>query len=114
MCNGRMEVNGVKINVPKGANVRIENGEVYINGKKYEGEDLKGKEVVNLIVVGEVNKVECLGSVTVNGKVGGAIDCGGSVSVSGDAEGHIDCGGSVSIKGKHNGRIVAGGRVITG
>ncbi len=112
--NNVQVVNGVKINVPKGATISIKNGEVYINGTKYEGEGLKGKEAVNIIVEGEVNSVDCLGSVTVNGQVCGSIDCGGSVTISGDMEGDIDCGGSVLVKGKHSGRIDAGGSVMMG
>lgn len=109
----QMQINGVMINVPSNASVSIINGQLYVNGKKYDGEELENKQVVHVTIQGDIEDIDCGGSVTVNGSVNGYIDCGGSVKVDGSVDGPIDCGGSCTILGNHQGRIDAGGSVIT-
>lgn len=111
MSRNSVTINGETIKVPNGANVSVINGELFINGKKHKDEKLKDKQIVNIIIEGNVKNIDCQGSVTVNGNVDGNIDCGGSVSVTGMMEGDIDCGGSCNIKGGHKGSIDAGGSV---
>lgn len=111
MGNGSVTINGEKIKVPNGANISVINGTLFIDGKECKGEKLKDKKIVNITIEGNVGKVDCGGSVTVNGNVTGHVDCGGSVTVSGSVEGDIDCGGSCSVKGGHKGNIDAGGSV---
>lgn len=110
----RTTINGVEINVPSGASICIINNKVYINGEEYKGEDLKEKEIVNVIINGEVGDISCSNSVEVHGNVLGDIEAGNSVRVEGDAKGNIDCGNSVRIEGSHTGTIDAGGSVKIG
>lgn len=114
MSNSNVTVNGVSIKVPKNASVSVVNGKVFVNGKEYNGEELQNKQVVNLIIIGDVSNVNCNGSVNVYGNVNSSIDCGGSISVDGSVTGDIDCGGSSKVGGYHIGNIDAGGSVTTG
>lgn len=109
----QMQINGVMINVPSNASVSVINGQLYVNGKKYDGEELENKQVVHVTLQGDIKDIDCVGSVTVNGSVNGSIECGGSVTVDGSVDGSIDCGGSCTVLGNHQGRIDAGGSVIT-
>lgn len=108
---GKTIVNGVTIDTPAGASVSVINGKVYVNGKEYTDEKLVSSPVVNVVINGDVENINCGGSVEVNGKVNGSIDCGGSCTIEGDVEGSIDTGGSVTIRGDHQGPIDAGGSV---
>lgn len=96
--NSKVNVNGVTIKTPSNASISVVNGKVYVNGKRYDGEELKDKQVVNVIIQGDVKDIECDGNVTING----------------DTNGHIKCGGNCSVSGSHRGSINAGGNVITG
>lgn len=109
----QMQINGVMINVPSNASVSVINGQLYVNGKKYDGEELENKQVVHVTIQGDIKDIDCGGSVTVNGSVNGSIECGGSVTVDGRVDGSIDCGGSCTVLGNHQGRIDAGGSVTT-
>lgn len=64
---------------------------------------------LKVIIEGNVNKIDCDGSVEVHGNSGN-IDCGGSCEVGGDVEGDIAAGGSVTC-GNVSGDIDAGGSV---
>ena len=64
---------------------------------------------IKVIIEGDVNKIDCGGSVEVHGNSGN-IDCGGSCEVDGDVKGDIDAGGSVTC-GNVSGDIDAGGSV---
>lgn len=101
-------VNGVEINVPKGANISIIGGQVYVNGKPYQGNELKDCKAVNIIINGDVGDVDCGGSVTCH-DVHGSVDCGGSCTC-GNVDGSVDAGGSVTC-GDVQGDIDAGGSV---
>lgn len=70
-------------------------------------EGLIGDIIVS--IVGDINKIECAGSVEVTGNVK-ETDCGGSCEVNGDVRGNIDCGGSCQC-GNVLGDIDAGGSV---
>ncbi|WP_024622487.1 hypothetical protein [Metaclostridioides mangenotii] len=111
--NNRVNVNGVEIDIPNGSSVSIQNGTVYIDGKKYENEELKDKQVVNLIVNGNPQNVSAT-NVEVNGTVKQSIDASGNVTVYGDMEASIDAMGNVTINGKHTGKIDAMGNVTAG
>jgi hypothetical protein len=110
--NGTITINGKQIQA--NGNISIVNGKVFVNGKELEDKDMtfNSNSIVNIKVEGDVQEINCNGSVEVVGNVGGTIDCGGSVQISGDVNGSIDCGGSVQIQGKHEGEIDAGGSVI--
>lgn len=111
--NNRVNVNGIEIDVPNGSSVSVQNGTVYIDGKKYENEELKDKQVVNLIVNGNPKNVSA-SNLEVNGTVKNSIDASGNVTVYGDMEASIDAMGNVTINGSHTGKIDAMGNVITG
>ena len=101
----RITINGKTITC-SGANVVINNGKVIVDGKTIQecnGGDIK------VVIEGDVNKIDCGGSVEVHGN-SGSIDCGGSCEVSGDVKGDIDAGGSVTC-GNVSGDIDAGGSV---
>lgn len=101
-------VNGIEINVPRGANISIINGEVFVNGQPYQGDELKGCKAVNIIINGDVGNIDCGGSVTAN-NVHGDVDCGGSCNC-GNVSGSVDAGGSVNC-GTVGGNVDAGGSI---
>jgi hypothetical protein len=105
-------INGKKIDLPPG-NVSIINGKIYVDNKEIDidNEDFKNAGIVNVSIHGNVDKVDCNGSVQVQGEVKGSIECNGSVNIVGNVTGDIDCGGSVRITGDHKGEIDAGGSV---
>lgn len=87
----RVIINGKTINC-SGSNISIQNGEVVIDGKVIQsniGYDIK------VVVYGDVNKLDCAGSVEVHGNCG-SIDCSGSCKVDGNVNGDIDASGSVT------------------
>lgn len=101
----RITINGKTITC-SGTNVVINNGKVIVDGKTIQecrSGDLK------VVIGGDVNKIDCSGSVTIRGNAGN-IDCGGSCEVNGDVKGNIDAGGSVTC-GNVLGDIDAGGSV---
>lgn len=89
-----------------GRNIQINNGEVFVDGKKICGVPSNNTRVV---IYGDVGSVECTGSVEVSGNCG-EIDCGGSCNVNGNVSGNVDAGGSVTC-GNVSGDIDAGGSV---
>ena len=75
-----------------GSNIAIKNGKVVIDGVTLQsniGYDIK------VVVYGDVNKLDCAGSVEVHGNCG-SIDCSGSCKVDGNVNGNIDASGSVT------------------
>jgi hypothetical protein len=107
---GRNNFNSVTINgqtiTCSGSNVIIRNGEVIVDGKVIQSDIGNNAQVV---INGDVNKIECSGSVEVHGN-SGSIDCGNSCKVDGDVNGNIDAGGSITC-GNVSGDIDAGGSV---
>ena len=101
----RITINGKTITC-SGTNVVINNGKVIVDGKTIQ-ECNSGD--IKVTIEGDVNKIDCGGSVEVHGN-SGSIDCGGSCEVSGDVKGDIDAGGSVTC-GNVSGDIDAGGGV---
>lgn len=75
-----MNINGVKISVPQGANIPIINGKVFVNGEPYENAELDNKRVVNIYIDGDVGNINCGGSVTAQ-NVHGDVDAGGSIRI---------------------------------
>lgn len=101
----RITINGKTITY-SGTNVVINNEKVIVDGnivQECNSGDIK------VTIEGNVNKIDCGGSVEVHGN-SGSIDCGGSCKVSGDVKGDIDAGGSVTC-GNVSGDIDAGGSV---
>lgn len=101
----RITINGKTITC-SGTNVVINNGKVIVDGniiQECNSSDIK------VTIEGDVNKIDCDGSVEVHGNSGN-IDCGGSCEVGGDVEGDINAGGSITC-GNVSGDIDAGGSV---
>lgn len=101
----RITINGKTI-MSSGTCVVINNRQIIVDGKIIQ-ECNSGD--IKVVIEGDVNKIECAGSVEVHGN-SGSIDCGGSCDVGGDVKGDIDAGGSV-ICGQVSGDIDAGGSV---
>ena len=101
-----VSVNGKTYTVT-GKNITMIDDKIYVDGKEITSTE---SQIINIIIEGNVNQVQCNGYVEVHGDVNGNIDCGGSVTC-GDITGNIDCGGSVSC-GEVKGDIDAGGSVI--
>ena len=110
MLFSKSKFNSVQINgrtiTCSGSNITVSNGKVIIDGNVVES-GLYGD--INIIVNGDVNKIDCAGSVEVRGN-SGSIDCGGSCNVGGNVNGDIDAGGSITC-GNVSGDIDAGGSV---
>lgn len=98
-------INGKKISC-SGSNIVISNGKVIVDGQVVQSEI--GNDI-HVVVDGNINKLECTGSVEVHGDVN-FIDCGGSCTVSGNTKGSINAGGSIHC-GAVEGNIAAGGSV---
>ena len=98
-------INGQTITC-SGSNIMILNGNVIVDGNVIQTDIGNNAKV---IVNGDVNKIECSGSVEVHGN-SGSIDCGGSCTIDGDVNGSIDAGGSITC-GNVLGDIDAGGSV---
>ena len=101
----RITINGKTITC-SGINIVISNGKVIVDGKTIQ-ECNSGD--IKVTIEGDVNKIDCGGSVEVHGN-SGSIDCGGCCEVSGDVKGDIDAGGSETC-GNVSGDIDAGGSV---
>jgi len=89
-----------------GNNITISNGNVIVDDKVVHSDIGNNTQIV---INGDVNKIDCSGSVEVHGN-SGTIDCGGSCVVDGDVNGNIDAGGSITC-GNVSGDIDAGGSV---
>lgn len=98
-------INGQTINC-SGSNIVIQNGKVVVDGKVIQSDIGNNAEV---IINGDVNKIDCAGSVEVHGNCG-SIDCSGSCKIDGDVNGNIDASGSVTC-GNVSGDIDASGSV---
>lgn len=98
-------INGQTISC-SGSNITIANNKVIVDGKIIQSDIGNNAEV---IINGDVNKIDCSGSVEVHGNCG-SIDCSGSCKVDGDVNGNIDASGSVTC-GNVAGDIDASGSV---
>lgn len=106
-----------KVFIINSTNVSIINGQIYADGKLYINDNTVFKKdtvIQNVTIEGNVETVDCGGSVVVTGNVNKDIDCGGSATIKGSVTGNIDAGGSVSVQGDHKGSIDAGGSVRIG
>lgn len=101
----KITINGTTISC-SGNNVVISNGKVIVDGNIIQTDIGNNAQVK---IYGDINKVECSGSVEVHGN-SGSIDCGGGCTVDGNVNGDIDCGGSCTC-GEVSGDIDAGGSV---
>ena len=98
-------INGQTISC-SGSNITIFDGKVIVDSEVIQSDIGNNAEV---IINGDVNKIDCSGSVEVHGNCG-SIDCSGSCKVDGDVNGNIDASGSVTC-GNVLGDIDASGSV---
>ena len=86
-----ININGNTIKC-SGSNVVIQNGAVIVDGAVIDSNIGNNAKI---IINGNVNKLDCAGSVEVRGNAG-SIDCSGSCKVDGDVHGDVDASGSVT------------------
>lgn len=127
MYNNRVVVNGKVYNVPSGSSVSVQNGVVFVDGRRVTD------QINDKIVQVEVHWSGPLAALTVEGgsvrcqdvhgpvqadgsvqagNVGGDVRAGGSVTCEGVA-GNVQAGGSVKC-GSVGGKVQAGGSVRHG
>ena len=100
----RIVVNGKDI-VCNRSNVSIINNKVFVDGKEVSDKATKNCDVY---IYGDVEHIECKGSVKCN-NVKGNIQAGGSVNCD-DVGGNINCGGSCNCDDV-SGSVTAGGSI---
>lgn len=108
---GKLRINGREYDIPDGCSVSVVNGEVRINGQKWD--EYQQPAAVKVEVVGSVNVLHATGSVDVNGDVGAYVKADGSATVGGSVKGSVTAGGSVQA-GDVGGDVSAGGSVHCG
>ena len=102
-----MNINGRQFNLGNVNNITIRNGKVIVNGSNISDLEEFGR-TIEITINGNVNSLDCDGSVTVEGDVE-TVSCGGHCDVKGDVE-RVSAGGSVNC-GNVIGDIRAGGSV---
>ena len=101
----KININGTVFTCSGGC-ITINNGELKVDGTViHKASDNN----LNVIIDGDVNRIECDGSVEVHGNSGN-IRCGGNCEIDGNVKGDIYSGGSVDC-GNVSGDINAGGSV---
>lgn len=98
-------INGKEIKC-SGSNVTIQNNELIIDGKMISTDII---EESGIRIYGDVNNIECKGSVNCN-NVLGDINAGGSVNCD-DVGGDVECRGSINCD-TIKGNAKAGGSII--
>lgn len=113
--DGDVEINGVKYSIAGGSKLEVIDGEVYINGvfqNKIDTTHVENKPyTIEVAVIGNVDNIECSGSVMVAGDCAGSIDCESNATVNGDVNGDVHASGSVAINGSVAGDIHADGSI---
>lgn len=104
---GTIRVNGETFDIPNGASINVRNGEISINGKKWEmGDDIR---IGDVVIEGNVGEIRSEASVAVDGDVSGPVRAQGSISAN-NISGDVDAGGSVNAH-DISGKVCAGGDV---
>lgn len=88
----RITINGKTITC-SGNSVVINGDNIIVDGKIIQ--NCTGD--IRVVIDGNVDKIECAGSVEVHGDAGN-IDCGGSCEIAGAVNGDVDAGGSVRCR----------------
>lgn len=109
--SGYVIINGIKYDAPQGSAISVCDDGVYINGILQHKANKKISSV-EVNIQGNVNNIDCTGSVYVSGDCGSNVCCGGSIDIGGDVNGDVDAGGSVNISGSTGGDVDAGGSVL--
>lgn len=85
--------NSITINgktIQANGDITVINDKVYVDGKELKHEELESK-VVNITIVGVVQKVDGCNEITVQGNVDGDLACG-KATIYGDVLGNISAG----------------------
>lgn len=111
MQSGSCNINGVTYT---GNNITIVGGKVIIDG--VEQESLEESKVLNIIINGNVDKLESCNEVTVHGDCNSVDSMSGSVTINGNVENGIDTqSGRVEVSGDVGGSVeTMSGRVSCG
>jgi len=101
----RVTINGKSYDLPPHQSLSVINGDIYLDGVKFNSSETKDRKIVNIVFeqsVGDVNIDIQQGEVTVKGDAKN-IDCT-NISVGGNVFGDID-GTNITIKGSVSGDI---------
>lgn len=108
-------IKNVKIDASDVRKVKCEDGKLFMDGRLYEDENLKDKEIVSIIIEGNVTFVNSNVDVEVHGDVSGSVRAMRDVDIKGSVVGNIDAGRDVEIgKDVVNGSVDAGRDVEVG
>ena len=103
---GKVIVNGIAYNISSGANIAINDGQVFVNGENITVKNIPNVEVK---IEGNINSLKTNGDVTVHGNVE-EIKCGGDCYVYDDVNGNINAGGDIECE-KIYGSVNAAGDI---
>lgn len=94
-------VNGKRIVIPPGVNsVVVKNNKLYLDGKLYDGDDMKNVQIVTVVIEGGAETVHSDKDVVINGNATEVhamrdVDCTGDITAA-TAGRDIDCGGKIT------------------
>lgn len=91
---GKITINGIAYDISSGANIAINNGQVFVNGENITVKNIPNVEVK---IEGNINSLKTNGDVTVHGNVE-EIKCGGDCYVYDDVIGNINAGGDIECE----------------
>lgn len=91
---GKITINGIAYDISSGANIAINDGQVFVNGENITVKNIPNVEVK---IEGSINSLKTNGDVTVHGNVE-EIKCGGDCYVYDDVIGNINAGGDIECE----------------
>lgn len=103
-----VNINGKSIKVPNGSSVSVVNGVLYVDGKKWEDEELEDKQIVQLVIQGNVGNVNSSVDVCIEGDVTGDVSASRDVDIRKGVHGNIHASRDVEVGKDVNGNIKAG------
>lgn len=113
--SNRIQINGLTIDVPEGASVSFQNGELYLDNVKFNHKDLTKTHTtpqINIqMISGSIKELKSDGSINCS-DVDGNVTAAGSVNCD-DVNGNIKAGGSVNCDSV-GGNVTAGGSIKYG
>lgn len=103
---GKITINGIAYDISSGANIAINDGQVFVNGENITVKNIPNVEVK---IEGSINSLKTNGDVTVHGNVE-EIKCGGDCYIYDDVNGNINAGGDIECE-KIYGSVNAAGDI---
>lgn len=95
-------------------NVSIINGQIFVDGKYINSENISNKATVIINIEGTVEKIENADEVNVTGSVNGNIICKNFVTIAGDCHGNIKSGNNTNVSGNCRGSVISGNDTTIG